>query len=247
MKPNWTPAAAGEIPLKDAVQVWRLRLPLANAIATRLASHLVPDETARAARFRREEDRQRFIAGRGGLRALLAPQLSVPPREVPLAQSDSGKLRLAGDPGTKVEFNVAHSGGVTLIALSLDAAVGVDVEAMRPLPDALQLAERFFLPAETAALEAAPVAERLTVFYRLWTRKESVLKATGAGIANGLATVEVTGSEQAAVRRVDGDPQAGAHWSLRELEPAPHYLGCLAVRQSEASIVLHEFTPAAFS
>lgn len=247
MKPSWTPAAAGEILLKNSVQIWRLLLPLVDAITARLASQLVPDETVRAARFRREADRQRFIAGRGGLRVLLGAQLGVPPAEVRLAPSDSGKLRLAGDPPTNVEFNVAHSGDVALIALSPGAAVGVDVEAMRPLPDALQLAERFFSPAETAALEAAPPAERLTGFYQLWTRKESVLKATGAGIANGLATVEVTCGDKAAVRRIDGDPQAGAHWSLRELEPAPHHLGCVAVRQAEASIVLHEFTPAAFS
>jgi 4'-phosphopantetheinyl transferase len=247
MKPNWPPATAGDIPLKDAVQVWRLQLPLEDLLAERLASHLIPDETARAARFRREEDRQRFIAGRGGLRVLLGAQLGLPPGEVPLVQLNSGKLRLAGHPKANVEFNVAHSGSVTLIALSLGAAVGVDVEAMRPLPDALQLAERFFSPAESAALVAAPAAERLTVFYQLWTRKESVLKATGAGIANGLATVEVTGGEPAAVRRIDGDPQAGAHWSLREFEPAPHHLGCVAVRQAEAAIVLHGFTPAAFS
>jgi len=241
MIPNWVPASAGESPLTDVVQIWRLQLPLEDLLAGRLAAHLTVEESDRAARFLRETDRCRFLAGRGGLRALLAAQLGVSPGEVRLAQSVRGKPVLAENLTPRIDFNVAHSGQVVLIAVSLGAEVGVDVEATRPLPDALGLAERFFVPSEAAVLTALPEAERPAVFRRLWTRKESVLKAAGTGLEAGLATFEVSSGTEATVRSVAGDSQAAAHWTLCEFQPAPQHLGCVAVRRHGARFVLHDF------
>ena len=171
------------------------------------------------------------------LRVLLAALLHVSPHEVLFAQSHHGKLLLSGNTKTGIAFNVAHSGQVILVALSADADVGVDVEATRPLPDALALAERFFAPAEAATLAGLPETERPALFLRLWTRKEALLKALGTGIGEGLATCEVKCGAEAAVRTIAGEPQAASKWAMCEFEPAPLHVGCVAVHKPGAQFV----------
>jgi 4'-phosphopantetheinyl transferase len=117
----------------------------------------------------------------------------------------------------------------------------VDVERLRALGNADELARRFFAPAEVAALAALPEAERLPGFYRLWTCKEAVLKATGEGITRGLAGVEVNCDPAASLRAVGGDRAAAAAWSLREFEPTPLHLGAVVAHQAGASFVFRTF------
>jgi 4'-phosphopantetheinyl transferase len=58
----------------------------------------------------------------------------------------------------------------------------VDVERLRPLPDCLAIAERFFPPTDAAALAGEPADRREHEFFRRWTRIEAVLKARGIGL-----------------------------------------------------------------
>ena len=70
-------------------------------------------------------------------------------------------------------------------------AIGVDVEASRPLPDALRIARSHFAPDEAASLEALPLDMREAAFFGLWTRKEAVVKALGVGLSQPLASFSV--------------------------------------------------------
>ena len=73
-------------------------------------------------------------------------------------------------------FNLSHSGD--LVVLAVDShVVGIDVERIAPYPKAM--AQRVFTPHEQAWLEESKNDE---VFYRLWTGKESILKALGLGL-----------------------------------------------------------------
>jgi hypothetical protein len=80
-------------------------------------------------------------------------------------------------------FNVAHSQGLVLIALSQAGPVGVDLEYVDPSVDAIELAETSFAGDEAALVgRAATRAERLDLFYSLWTSKEAIAKADGRGL-----------------------------------------------------------------
>jgi 4'-phosphopantetheinyl transferase len=226
----------------EILQVWKLDLkPSPAAVCARWAANLSLAEAERAGRFIREEDRARFVCGRGALRTLLGTRLGLSPRAVPLQAGASGKPELPAEIAPRIRFSISHSGEVVLVALSADADVGVDVELLRPLPDALALATRFFSPSESATLEALPHQDQLKAFYRFWTRKEAVLKASGQGISHGLAHVEVSGDAIPAMRCMDGDPNAGDQWTLCELEPAPDHLGAVAVHRPGAELAFREF------
>lgn len=107
--------------------------------------------------------------------------------DAPILRGEHGKPRLEQGP----HFSLSHGGQLAVLAVS-DAPVGVDVE--RPRPVAESVARRYFLPEEQTWMAADP-AER---FFRLWTRKEAVLKCCGRGLSLSPASFSVLGEETAA-------------------------------------------------
>ncbi|MCA1684615.1 MAG: 4'-phosphopantetheinyl transferase superfamily protein [Planctomycetia bacterium] len=212
------------------VHVWKVTLDPPGPVLSRFDLTLNDDERKRRDRFRTETLRRRFLAGRGSLRAILGAYLRCPPENVALAYGVHGKPRLAdpGDPA--VEFNLAHSHDVALCAVTLGRAVGVDVEAVRPLDNSERIIERFFSPREQSDFLALPHPERLAAFFRGWSRKEAFLKATGTGLATRLDSFDVTLGPFAALLRVGEDPSEAPRWSLLDLDPGPGYAAAVAVR-----------------
>ena len=208
-----------------AIHVWRIDLDPSDARLDERSRSLSADERARADRFRLPLLRRRFAAGRGALRAVLAGYLGVGAGDVAFAYGDHGKPRLARDSGG-VEFNLAHSHGVGLCAVTAARAVGVDVEQIRPIGEAGRIIGRYFTPAEQAEYLGHPEPERDEAFFRGWTRKEAFLKATGKGIAGGLDSFEVAlGVSGPLLRRVGGDPDEAGRWSLLDVDAGPGFLG----------------------
>ncbi|MFM8322791.1 MAG: 4'-phosphopantetheinyl transferase family protein, partial [Chloroflexota bacterium] len=138
---------------------------------------LDPGERSRAGRFRFARDRARFIARRALLRRILALYTGVPPTALAYAVNPFGKPHLPDHPA--LCFNTSHSAGLALVALARQVELGVDIEHARPDFDPLPLAERFFSPAERAALAALPSSRRQQAFYLCWSRKEAYIKAAG--------------------------------------------------------------------
>jgi 4'-phosphopantetheinyl transferase len=219
------------------VRVVRLRLdaPLPPGAADALSA----DERERAARFVRDVHRRRFVAARAGLRRALGSCLGCQPAQVGFSYSDRGRPGLLAPPDFPLDFNLAHSGELGLLALS-QRRLGVDVEELRPLRDGMQLARRFFSPREVEALAALPEELRTRGFFHAWTRKEALMKATGAGIAAlGQVEVHLTPGEPPAVLAAPGG--AGA-WQLLHLEPAAGYVGALALQRTDEVPRLHTWS-----
>ena len=200
----------------------------------RCAALLDGEETARAARFLRRADRDRFIASHAALRSVLVHQLGLPPCALRLSADPTGRPILAEPVGTGLDFNLSHSGEVALIGLTRGAKIGVDVEASRPLPDALRIARSHFAPDEAAALEALPLDMREAAFFGLWTRKEAVVKALGVGLSQPLASFSVAvPPEPAHLLRIAGGT---APWTLATLDPGPGAFATVAVTAAGVTI-----------
>ena len=215
----------------DEVHVWRISLP---SIEPRQAWETLSDEERRrAARHRFAVHRTRFVAGRAALRAVLSAYLGVPPSEVPLVTGAGGKPRLAGD--RDLDFNLAHSEDVALVAVTRGRAVGVDVERMRHGVPYERLARRFFAPGEAEALRRVPIRLRPAAFFACWTRKEAWLKASGHGLERGLPSalprfaVSVEPRPTALAVTLPDRPEEGGRWSLVDVRVGSGYAGALAV------------------
>lgn len=237
--PNSVPA--GPTTAGARVDIWTIRLDLPPAALEATQNLLSPDELTRLKAFRNEQARRNYIISHAALRHILGDCLQVAPLQLQFASGPHGKPALAGPIHGRLEFNLTHSSDLALLALTQSSDVGIDIETVRPMPDAVRIAERFFSAAETEALKELPVTEQANAFLSLWTRKEAVAKGTGLGIANFLSRFEVTTGPDAKVKTIDGDPRLGAQWTLHAFEPAAGYLAAVAVRSPGAQFIFHAF------
>jgi 4'-phosphopantetheinyl transferase len=127
--------------------------------------------------------RQEYLLGRVLLRRLLAERLHCPADELVFCTGPHGKPVLCDE---SWQFNLSHSGDWLVLALCQAGPLGVDVEMGLRRRQILPLARRFYAASEYAWLLSLPAQEQESAFYRLWSRKEAVLKAQGDGIAAGL-------------------------------------------------------------
>jgi len=163
-------------------------------------------------------------------RTWLAAQLAVPEDALALWRDAHGRPHL-GEAHAGLDANWSHSGDRLLVAMARGASVGADIEWLRPRPNAMTLARRFFTPAEAAQLAALPHDGAEAWFVRLWCAKEAVLKAHGRGIAFGLERLEFPPDEAGGrLHRCDAALGAPAAWRLHAFPPAPGYLATLAWR-----------------
>lgn len=121
----------------------------------------------RAARFVREADRRRYLASQAALRRAIGGSGR-------WVEGAHGKPALAAPPP---HFNLSRRDGWAVIGASNTHELGVDVETLRPIDDAQELAALHFTPRERKGVTDAQS------FLCVWTRKEACMKATGLGLS----------------------------------------------------------------
>jgi 4'-phosphopantetheinyl transferase len=134
--------------------------------------------------------------------------------------------------GGDIEFNLSHSGGYALVAVSRGRNVGVDVEKIRADIEIENLSSRYFSTGEISELMALPPEQRMVGFFQCWTRKEAYIKAQGLGLSLPLDGFDVSFSagEPAVLRATRPDAGEAAQWSLLSLDVDLEYAGAVAVR-----------------
>ena len=205
---------------------------------------VAPAEKARARGMRSPRRRREFLVYRGALRRILADAIGGDPLAVPILEGAHGKPALGTGrplPGRlpPIGFNVSHSGDRFVVAVARGIDPGVDIERIRPRRSLAGLARRFFSPTEQR--EVAAALDPLQAFYRVWARKEAIIKADGRGVAIGLDRFDVTAGDPPALlhARWDGaEPDEAAHWSLHSLDAGPGYAASLAVRSRNVAVIV---------
>ncbi|WP_308379994.1 4'-phosphopantetheinyl transferase superfamily protein [Streptomyces sp. ISL-43] len=179
-------------------------------------------ERDRAGRLLREGDRRRYLASHVGLRVLLGGYLGLAPADVVLVRDTcpccGGPHGRPAVDGAAPHFSLSHSDDMAYFAFA-GVPVGVDVQAIST-PAAVADVLAALHPAETAELTALPEADRPAATGRVWSRKEACLKATGVGLARGLAEPYVSSART---------PAAVPGWTLTDLPAPPGYTAALAV------------------
>ncbi|MFC6790549.1 4'-phosphopantetheinyl transferase family protein [Methylobacterium komagatae] len=221
-------------------QVVIVALDLDPQRLSRCAALLDKEETQRAGRFLRQADRERFIASHAALRVVLSHVLDLQPGEFRFGCEETGRPNLIAPSGSGLDFNLSHSGEIALVGFTREGRIGVDVEIRRPLPDALRIARGHFAPEEVRALEDLPVSEREAAFFGLWTRKEAVVKALGAGLSQPLSRFSVTvPPEPPALLKMASGTRS---WTLTSLDLGPDAFATVAITAPGLAIAHHTLT-----
>lgn len=154
-----------------------------------LLEELDASERARADRFRFRSDRDIYILVHALLAAAVTAAIGADRHAWRWTGQGGGKPQLEIAGGKTLYANISHTRGWAAVALTAAAEIGVDVEAERPLPDLEELAAVTLAPGERVALSAA--TDPLGLFLQLWTRKEALIKALGAGLRAPLTEIDV--------------------------------------------------------
>ena len=213
--------------------------PAACGAAEQLAAYhqlMSPDERSRQARFVFAPDREAFAVTRALVRTTLSRYAAVAPQDWRFAPDAHGRPLVVGPSGVDVpSFSVAHTRGLIACLVSRAARAAVDVEALRPVEDALAIAERHFADHEVAALRACAAESRRWRFLALWTLKEAYLKALGRGLSLPLsAAAFAVAGRRIEVRLDPASAAPAARWQFQLLRPSPAHLLALARATGEA-------------
>lgn len=220
------------------VELWTLDLRQPIDVAPTEA------ERVRAAELRAPDVARRFLARRGGLRAVLAAQLDCHPAAVRIEVTcrrcggrDHGKPRLARA-SSSIQLSVSHAQDVALIAIAPGRDVGVDLERVRAVRDVDRRARRLCRAEEARWLRSLPDARRPEALLRLWTHKEAYGKALGLGVAGALrCSIDLAREPAARLRAAPSAPGLDpASWWLDDLPLPQGFVGaiCLAGPQVQS-------------
>lgn len=151
----------------------------------KLLSILPDDRSDRIRKFHFRRNALQSLCGELISRIKIAEFLGIDIAKVEIQRDEFGKPHCVNS--NHLFFNVAHSGN--LVAAVFDnKVVGVDIENMRNTD--LAIADRFFTKNEAAAVKVTPEASRRDLFFKLWTLKESFIKAEGRGLSIPLDSFE---------------------------------------------------------
>jgi 4'-phosphopantetheinyl transferase len=208
--------------INNSADVWRIRISAHVPLISKLWLLLNADEQERANRYYREQDKQRFIVSRAGLRVLLGKYTNQPPQEMEFEIGDNKKPRIKNSGLINLHYNISHSGNYVLVAVA-DSEVGIDVEKPDPNLHYREIMDISFSPDEINYVETLP--PQLESFYTLWTRKEALLKATAKGIDDGLKFIPAVNGTHTINSDTIGSEKS---WIVSSFKVDPDHIGCLA-------------------
>ena len=205
------------------VSVMRVDAALTVKEETDLKGRLSAARQEKIDRLRYAADR-RLSLGAGLLLDQGLKRFGLWERTEAFATVENGKPCLLHHP--EIQFNLSHSGSMVMAAFS-SCPVGCDVEKKQKAR--MDVAKRFFAPAEQRTLLAARTEEeRDILFSRLWTLKESYLKVGGQGMAMALGSFAITLGGQPVL---DGTKES--QYCFREFS-LPGYCASVCVQRREA-------------
>lgn len=231
MKPDWKQTDPELSLSPECIDVWKIDLKSEDRNIFMHAQYLTSEENARAGKYVNGKKSREFIITRSVLRNVLGHVLNENPKYLDITYTRLGMPVLTPRSGhPAVCFNVSHSYDLALIAVALDQPVGIDIEKIRNDIDHQGLSKRFFSENEYRNIMEYQGQDRLRAFFATWTRKESIVKAMGTGIASGLKSFDVSVGPDSPpeLKETRWDNDVSADWILNTIDADDDYFACLA-------------------
>ncbi len=226
----------------DTVHLWICSLDAGQSDIARCHSLLDSAESSRAACFRNDTDRMRFVAGRALVRSLLSAYAGIAPQALRFEYGHAGKpaLTVTGAEAS-IEFNYSRSNGIGALAIGIHS-LGVDIERCDPVFDYAAVARLCFSASELEALEQRSLNNRLECFFRYWVAKEAILKGHGSGLQVDLRQLSVALSKDEStgwIERCRADIMEGG-WRVKFRDAHPGWRCAVASPGEQWEVVSAE-------
>jgi 4'-phosphopantetheinyl transferase len=166
-----------------------------KSLLKQYSSLLTEEETIKQQRYKFDKDKHDALITRAFIRDLLSYYAEVDPRAWRFEKGEKDKPEIV-NPSLPLRFNISHTKGLIICAITLTNDIGCDVEDISRSNDVLAIAERYFSTQETTELFSLPVEQQRSRFFDYWTLKESYIKAWGLGLAIPLVDFTFTINDQ---------------------------------------------------
>ncbi len=236
----------------NVIEIYSVPLGVNRTQRDRHSRILNSEEKFRAARFKFDRDRVRWMSSRAALRLILGQHLNMSATDLNFELRSGGKPEVAipdscrpftetipasgNERPLPLEFSLSHSHDRALIAVSDTLEVGCDVEHTGRINDWPAVARRFFSTAEQQELAQVNTDLQSLAFFLCWTRKEAVIKATGEGLRADLSAFDVslTPGSTTAVKSDRRPENSNTVWHLHNIQLDDGYVGAVATRSDQA-------------
>ncbi len=166
------------------VDIWLLNRQAFRAFSYPWNTFLSAEKSQRAERLCFPEQKTEFVFYHACKRLILSQYLKENPQNIVIETDVNGKPFL---PNHDISFNLSHTIGMGIIAVTQGFEIGIDIEKVKPLHNYFDLVKRFFHKSEYQYLkQISTEKERQKMFFHLWTVKEALLKATGQNLLANL-------------------------------------------------------------
>lgn len=204
-------------------------------------------ELDRYSAYRKPEDRRRFLTGRVLAKTLVGRRLGIPAADVVFdatcedCDKQHGPPRI---PGSTLRLSISHSGDRVGLALTDGAELGLDVESTTRRADD-GLLDYALSEAERTAVADLPDDDRTRAFFRYWTGKEALMKATGKGLRIPLTSLTLSApGERTRLVSSEAPTLDPATTRLAPLQPGDGYDAAVAVLTGdELDVTEHWWSP----
>lgn len=164
----------------DEVHIWVAQLQANDETIAHYEALLNEAESIKANRFHFEKHRTRYKIAHGFLRTVLSLYLDLPAKDISFAFKPNGKPYIEN---SRIHFNLSHSEDKAVYAFA-HSEVGVDIELINDTYNS-DVAARYFSPDENARINKTNPEQQAAEFYRIWSRKEALIKASGKDLSMG--------------------------------------------------------------
>lgn len=220
------------------VHLWCVSLDAGQELLESCTSALTRAENERISYYAFRQAQESYAISQGGLRLLLSSYLGLSPQAIQLERHAKGKPHTPDD--RSLFFNLSNSGRYCVYAFSRAGEVGIDIEAIRDLPDLQQLIDTNFTDREKEYINRIP-EKRADRFFQFWTVKEAYVKAVGEGMRLTPSSVEFSVDNNGFSLESIMGVQEHEDWQCSVFAPGPGYMGAIVYKGPHTKIAALEY------
>jgi len=218
--------------IDEDTHMWNVDLDQSPFVIQCLSSLLSSDEKKRSKRLIFDKDRNRFVVCHGLLRVLLSHYIGIKPDHIQFSYGQNGKpalLEMLNN--NNIRFSLSYSRGFCLFAITRYREIGVDIEFSGRSLDCDQIINNFFTEKEKCFFYCLNKKQRENAFFKLWTKKEALIKALGIGLSLPLNSFDVSLLDHEIVElpSVEGLLKKETMWEVNVLNVHKEYLASWAI------------------
>lgn len=220
------------------VHLWYFDLDEHTDMTAHCKNWLSPDEIERCKKYVFEIHKTRFAQRRGLLKMVLSVYLQNSAQQLGFSYNEAGKPYLDKKKFNKhIFFNLSHSDNHMLLAITHDNPVGVDIEKIKRDIEVDTLSELIMSENEYRCYHCSDLPTKIDIFYRLWSRKESVVKALGTGLLYPIQDIQFARLDHGKNIVTLRANRQMSNWHVYDLDLGTHLSSAVTIKSDIDEIV----------